>query len=288
MEYITSKLFERYGIPHGFMTRRGGVSVGEAFGSLNVSSSRKDADLRTDSTANVDENYRRIFAEFGTVPERCVNATQTHSDIILEVKSEDGGLGTIYSHGFMPECDGLLLRPNSGIDAVCVKTADCTPVIFANTKTGSVCAVHAGWRGTVKGIAAKAAALLAEESDVRDVIAAIGPCIGKCCYEVGEEVRRAAYEYFASETNDPSLSEALTEKCFAPKPGGKFMADLVALNREIIALCGVPEENIDSVGLCTCCTRRDGEPLFFSHRASGGHSGGELTLVKTGLLKIDD
>lgn len=285
MEYITSKLFERYGIPHGFMTRRGGVSVGEAFGSLNVSSSRKDAGFNTDLTANVDENYRRIFAEFGTVPERCVNATQTHSDIILEVKSADGGLGTIYSRGYMPECDGLLLHPNSGIDAVCVKTADCTPVIFANTKTGSVCAVHAGWRGTVKGISAKAAALLGEESDVRDVIAAIGPCIGKCCYEVGEEVRSAACEYFLSETNDASFSEALTAKCFAPKPGGKFMADLIALNREMIALCGVPRENIDSVGLCTCCTRRDGAPLFFSHRASGGHSGGELTLVQSFALQ---
>lgn len=275
MEYITSELFRRCGIPHGFMTRHGGVSHGIAFGSLNVSSSRTDTDLHTDSPSNVDENYRRIFAEFGTVPERCVNATQTHSDIILEVKGSDGGLGTMFSRGFMPECDGLLLKPRCGIDAVCVKTADCVPIILANVSTGSVCAVHAGWRGTVKGIAAKAAMLLAEESDISHVIAAIGPCIGKCCYEVGEEVRTSAGECLSRLGGKADACDFF----FTPKKNGKYMADLAALNLEILALCGVPRESIDSVGLCTCCATRDGEPLFFSHRGSGGHSGAFLTLV---------
>ena len=276
MEYITSELFRRCGIPHGFMTRHGGVSRGTAFGSLNVSSSRTDNDLRTDKSENVDENYRRIFAEFGTVPERCVNATQTHSDIILEVKEADGGLGTVFSRGFMPECDGLILKRDTGIDAVCVKTADCVPIILANVSTGSVCAVHAGWRGTVKGIAAEAAGRLAKESDISHVIAAIGPCIGKCCYEVGEEVKTSAEECLSRLGGKKGVCDF-----FTPKKNGKYMADLASLNLEILALCGLPRENTDSVGLCTCCAKKDGEPLFFSHRASGGHSGAFLTLVMT-------
>ncbi len=280
MKYYTSALFEKHGIKHLFATRHGGVSTHPDFAGLNVSSSRKNSEGSPDKISNVYENYKIILSHFGISPECAVNATQTHSDIILCPGKEDCGKGVIPERGFLPSCDGIIAGKTSPIKALCVKTADCVPIIFANLFTGDVCAVHAGWRGTVADIAGKAVSTLLEKGGKSsDIIAAIGPCIGRCCYEVSSDVRNAAEEILIK------TGENLTDNFFTPvvEKEGKFMADLSALNRELIMRRDVPAGNIDILGLCTCCyTAPDtGIKDFFSHRGSGGHSGTQLTVISS-------
>ncbi len=257
--YYTSPLFDSLEIPHLFATRFGGVSGG-AFDSLNVSTARKDADGFTDSPENVEENYRRALSVMGTLPENACAAKQVHSDKVVEVSSSDGGKGILCGVPAMPDCDGIIARKNTEkISSVCVKTADCVPVLMKNVKTGDVCAVHAGWRGTVMDIAGKAARKLAN-GNMTDIVAAIGPCIGQCCYEVGAEVYTAFEQLFKSKIADYDINLLFT---------ADIHLDLALANRELLKLAGVKEDNIDVSGICTCCSGDE----FFSHRASGGHSG---------------
>lgn len=270
-----SKLFTQHGIPHLFASRHGGVSKGEAFGTLNISTARTDASFCHDDPENVFENYKIILKELGTTPERAVNATQTHSDIVISVGENDGGRGTTADGGYMQECDGVLLtRKNQGVDAVCVKTADCVPILLADVKSGCVCAIHAGWRGTVAGIAERAIEAMERENCRReDIIAAIGPCIGVCCYEVGDEVYKAVENAFKSR------KIPCDDSVIYRKPNGKYMLDLSAVNREIMLYAGLKRGHIDELGMCTCCSSDSVGQLFFSHRQSAGHSGAELSVV---------
>lgn len=257
--YYTSPLFGSLGIPHLFATRFGGVSDG-AFDSLNVSTARKDADGFTDKAENVEENYRRALSVIGEIPEKSCAAKQVHSDTIIEASFSDGGKGILCKLPQMPDCDGVIVRKNTGnLDSVCVKTADCVPILMKNMKTGDVCAVHAGWRGTVMDIAGKAAIKLAN-GNAADVVAAIGPCIGQCCYEVGAEVFAEFEKLFKSKDEGFDMNVLFTSDRHL---------DLVSANRELLKFSGVRPENVDVSGICTCCFSDE----FFSHRAWGGFSG---------------
>ena len=275
MKYCTSQLLTSHGFSHLFATRHGGVSTHPEFASLNVSFSRKNSEGMTDSAQNVFENYKIILGELGISPEYAVNATQVHSDIILSPNCKDGGRGIDPSLGFMPDCDGVLITAETEIRAACVKTADCTPILFANNATGAVCAVHAGWRGTVADISGRAVEkLLATGGTCADIIAAIGPCIGKCCYEVSRDVKDAAQAILGK--GGKSAEEFFTE---VHGKDGKYMADLAGLNRYLICRRGVPDGNVDILNLCTSCHTDAGKHDFFSHRASGGHSGTQLSVI---------
>ncbi|MBQ1205842.1 MAG: laccase domain-containing protein, partial [Clostridia bacterium] len=132
------------------------------------------------------------------------------------------------------------------------------PVLLCD-KNKTVCAaVHAGWRGTVGGITKNAISMMVEAGvDKNDILAAIGPCIGCCCYEVGAEVRD---EFIAA---SPEYSAF-----FAPK-GEKFMLDLNLANESILISSGLKPENVSRLDLCTKCN----EKHFFSHRRSGTNRG---------------
>ncbi len=276
--YYTSPLFDDHGIPHMFCTRHGGVSSGD-FDSLNVSTARKDLQGLCDSLSNVEENYRRALSVLGCTPENSCAARQVHSDIVAEVCENDFGKGIIASSPVMNDCDGVILRKSvANTGAVCVKTADCVPILLADLSTGDVCAVHAGWRGSAADIAAKAATKLSRGKP-ENIIAAIGPCIGLCCYEVGGEVYSAFDFLFKS--RDCSYN---TDGVFTISPvcsmGGKRHLNLALANAELLKLCGVKEENIDISGICTCCFKDEkGKSVFFSHRGWGGHSGTFLSAV---------
>lgn len=271
--YYTSPLLSESGFSHMFCTRHGGVSRGD-FESLNVSTARKDRNGFADSASHVEENYRRALHVLKTQPEEACAAKQVHSDILHYVAVTDGGRGILEHLSPLSDCDGVLLTPeNEKIRAVCVKTADCVPILLANRQTGAVCAVHAGWRGSAADIAGKAATALAD-GHMENVLAAIGPCIGLCCYEVGDELYRAFSRLFhynkAADEVDRYLP--LFPSC---SMGGKRHADLAGINRVLLEYHGVLPGNIDVSSLCTSCTTdaATGEKLFFSHRASGGHSG---------------
>jgi YfiH family protein len=222
-----------------FSTRLGGTSE-PPFGSLNLGL------LTEDDPEAVKENRRCLAAALGREPEQLVFARQIHGTHLI-----DHSKGSGESRGsFRPlyvqkeprdglvEADGHVVR-EPGL-APLVFVADCLPVALRGP--GGLAMVHAGWRGLAGGILAAAA------EAVRATSAAIGPGIGRCCYEVGEEVLEA----------------------FGDLGGGVArgrMLDLPEIARRRLVEAGV--ESIESAGLCTGCEQE----LFFSHRRDRGRTG---------------
>ena len=153
--------------------------------------------------------------------------------------------------------------------AVAVRTADCVPLLMADAATGAVAAVHAGWRGTAAGVATAAVEAMTREYGSRpsDIVAAIGPCIGACCYEVGSELVDA----FAAAGHERHL----IARWFAspPPPRGSrgrvtLRLDLAGANRDQLVLAGVSEERVFDCGLCTAMHLE----VLTSYRAEGHHA----------------
>ncbi|MBQ9848408.1 MAG: peptidoglycan editing factor PgeF [Clostridia bacterium] len=242
-----SRLFSANGIAHAFFTKKGGVSTG-VFESLNFSTGNGSI---KDSRENVLKNHAIAASLFGLTVRDICRSVQTHTSTVETVNSSHRGKGLTaepFDHGV----DGMVTAEKNLL--LSIRTADCVPVLLADKEGKAVGAVHAGWRGTVGGITVNAVEKMVELGARREnIIAAIGPCIANCCYEVGGE-----------------LFEAFTEKnesysaFFKPK-GEKFMLDLVFANRFILEQVGIPPENISSADICTRC---NGD-RFFSHRLSG-------------------
>lgn len=170
--------------------------------------------------------------------------------------------------GSLPEGD-IVVATDVG-QAVAVQVADCVPLLLADTRTGAVAAAHAGWRGTAAGVAARAVAALRDlaGTDPADVVAAIGPSIGPCCYEVGDEVRRA----FARE------HDGAADAWFAPGGEGRWWLDLWAANRDQLTSAGVVDRRVHVARLCTVT----GAASFFSYRAHGATAGRMCGAIRAG------
>ncbi len=262
--FYESTLFVKNSIPHLFASRMGGASDGD-FDSLNFSTVRKNRHGNTDSEDNVAENYRRVLSLFDLTKEKVADMRQIHSDIVLS------------ANNVRQECDGIYSAKGWEIQAACVKTADCVPVLLYDTANDAFCAIHAGWRGTVSGICKKAVEAMRNLHSSACIIAAIGPCIGKCCYEVGKEVYDRALEGFAAAGGNVRTAEA----CFTATGEMKYHVDLGLLNGAYLELSGLCDREISVSGMCTCCYEEGGKKPFFSHRASGGFSGTQISLVKS-------
>ncbi len=188
------------------------------------------------------ENVHRLGASLGVA--RVVMVHQVHQAHVVVVRD---GVPTPEGR---PEGDVLI--SNHPDVAIAVRAADCVPVLIADRSTGTVAAVHAGWRGTAAKAAMAAVVALRGEfgADPHTMVAAIGPSIGRCCYEVGSELVDA----FAAAGHE----RYLIERWFvAPPPGRGSRAraplhlDVAGANRDQLMLAGVPEENIYLSGLCT-------------------------------------
>ncbi len=281
--YYTSSLFDKHGIPHFFAAKHGGKSGGDFF-SLNISTSRRDRHGNADSIGNVEKNLSLGLELLGSFPERACMMKQIHSADIE--RAEISCAKVFCGKGDFQPCDGIFAEKGDIADTLCVKTADCVPVLVYDVKNDVAMALHAGWRGTVGNICGKAVAKLNELHDDAQVIAAIGPCILDCCYEVNSLVYDAATK--ACELSDNAKEACILpseiEKCFTKRYFAdgeqKFRVSLSSLNKVFLESAGVPSENIDSAELCTCCHRDGGEEIFFSHRASGGFSGTQMSVVK--------
>jgi len=171
-------------------------------------------------------------------------AKQVHGRTVVVVRDGDGLLAA------MPEADAFV--SSSRDVAVAIRVADCVPVLMADRHRGVVAAVHAGWRGTAARAATAALEALAREFGTRpaDLVAAIGPSIGPCCYEVGTELVDA----FAAAGHE----RYLIDRWFlapAPPRGSRerprLRLDVAGANRDQLLLAGVPEDQIFSSGLCT-------------------------------------
>jgi hypothetical protein len=240
---------------HGFTTRLGGVSEG-VYASLNLGVNRGD------DKAAVRENYRRIMAALGIAPGKLVFSHQVHKADIRPVTSAD--CGDIFD-AVPYEADGLITN-EKGL-ALIIFTADCIPILLEDTVTGAVGAVHAGWRGTALGIAREAVSAMAREygSDPKNIRAAIGPGIGRCCFETGAEVPEAMTALLGARALE-----------FINTNGEKSMVDLKAINHAVLISAGVKLENIDVSPECTKCSHEK----YWSHRYTGGVRGSQASIIK--------
>lgn len=252
---LVSTLLESANVRHAFTTRRGGVSTGE-FSSLNLRISCAD------SRENVFKNYELLADTLGFETKNVVMSHQVHSNF---VRRADAGEGLFAPD--RPNADGLVSdRENL---ALFVFSADCVPILLADTATGAVAAVHAGWRGTALGILGEAVRRMAEEygTNPADIVAAIGPHISQDRFETGGEVYDAMRAHFGEKTDEHTI-----------KRGEKFFPDLGLLNREELIRAGVCLENIDLDTHCTMC-----EPEYFwSHRRTGDARGVQGAVILPG------
>ncbi len=224
-----------------FTTRAGGVSEGP-YDSLNLGI------LTEDDAVAVEENRRRLAAALGLAADRVAIGRQVHG---AELAVHDGQQRPAYFAApdpSIPEVDGHVIP--AGADrapsAALVFVADCLPIALSGP--GGVAMLHCGWRGLAAGILARAAAAIGAAD------AAIGPGIGPCCYEVGDEV--------IGEFSDLGTGIANGQRL-----------DLVEVARRLLARAGV--ERAAAAGLCTSCEAE----LFFSHRRDAGRTGRQAGLA---------
>ena len=199
----------------------------------------------TTRESNVEDNFDGWCEYLGVDGTNFIHPTQTHTPNIQTA---------VIGGSDYPDTDSLIL--NNHNQAIYLRFADCTPVIIYDKKANIGAVAHAGWRGTVNSIAPKTVKKLLEQSgsDITDIYAAIGPAIGSCCYNVGEEVINGIKE-----------SVIHYEKCIFNRDNNTFV-DLKLANKEQLIDAGVPESNIDVCPFCTSC-RND---LFFSYRKENG------------------
>lgn len=256
--YITfPKLTETGVVRHAFSTRLGGVSKGR-YATMNLSLTNGD------DRENVLENYKRLCGEIGIDINHLVLSRQTHTNNVKSVTSADRGTG-IFKDSFS-DIDGLITN-ESGV-ALVTQYADCTPLLFCDPVKRVIASSHAGWRGTVKEIGRVTVEKMVNEygCDTKDIIACIGPCIGKCCYEVDEPV----YSEFLK------LSYLKLDGIFTDKGNGKYMLSLVEANRQILVNAGIKQENMDLSDICTCCN----SDTLHSHRATNGERGNLAVIIE--------
>lgn len=250
--YLTSPLLDEAGAKHFFATRKGGVSKG-VFGGWNFASG---VGKTTDTEENVLENYRRAAELFGLSLSDICRSYQAHTSKCITVDDTHRGVGTTKPK-FDFGVDGLVSKTKDLL--LSVRTADCVPILLFDPKKQVCAAIHAGWRGTVGNIvAAGVQEMTSRGCEPGEILAAIGPCIGACCYQVGGEV----YQAF-SRLGDFS-------SCFTPDAeAGKYLLDLTSANRLLLLRTGLTEDHIDEARVCTQC---HGE-YFFSHRRMGAERG---------------
>jgi len=256
-------------LTHGFSTRDGGESSiltstdtrKNTAGVLNLGFSEWD------DRASVEENRRRYMRALGASSMMLVPLRQFHSDVIHTVNSAPRE--PLRGDALITQTPKLLLA---------VQTADCIPILLADPRNRVVAAIHAGWRGTAKRIAEKTVGRMRMVfgSKPTGIIAALGPGIGRCCYEVGADVVKEFAGQFDHARNwfegpfdaiasgeDPNPLPWLSMRPPGhPAPEARAFLDLHAANRAILESAGLLARNISSSGFCTSC-RTD---LFFSYR----------------------
>lgn len=231
-------------LAHGVFTRNGGSSAAP-WASLNLGGNVGD------SPTAVRENHERMYAAAGVNGARACTVWQVHGVDTLIVD------GPVRGRRWLAQADAMLTdRPDTPLT---MRFADCTPVLFHDPVKGVIGMAHAGWRGTVLGMAARVVGLMrrAYGSRPADIQAAIGPCIGPDRYQVGEEVVQAVERYFGA-------TDGLVRR---DSQDGSAYLDLWAANQLDLERAGV--DQIEVAGLCTA--ERTDE--FFSHRAEQGRTG---------------
>ncbi len=240
------------GISHAFSTRIGGVSKG-IYADMNLASNKGD------EPENVEENYRRMAKAVGVERDNIIGGFQTHTTNVCAVN---------FSHLGLTSEEKLELFDLDGIDGLCtdekglalaVYAADCVPLYFYDPKREAIAVSHAGWRGTVNGMAKKTVEKMVEEygCEPKNILVAIGPSISFDSFEVDKP---CADEFLKLEDSDEFVTHIKDEK---------YKVDLWQCNKSILLKSGILEENITIGGVCTV----KNSDLVFSHRVTKGRRG---------------
>jgi YfiH family protein len=255
---------------HGFSTRPGGVSPLDGERVLNLGFTEGD------TRENVIENRRRFQSALGANDLQLISLKQIHSDVVH-----------LFDNIPAKSCSGDASATNRPDLLLGVQTADCVPILLVDTKKRAVAAVHAGWRGTLARIVVKAIGRMQMQFGTKpaDLLAAIGPAIGGCCYEVGTEVAIQFQSQFADAPewfdefrtgDEPNPVQWLNMMPPGHQPPPKnVLLDLKKANRAQLLDAGLRAQNIFVSDLCTAC-RRD---LLFSYRKEGSQSGRMMSVI---------
>ncbi|MCR5136444.1 MAG: peptidoglycan editing factor PgeF [Oscillospiraceae bacterium] len=236
--------------PHVFTTRYGGVSTGH-LSSLNLIHGHGDR------PENIRENFRRATALLGAGPNDCAVTNQVHRNTVRAVDERDRH----ESLSSVPyEADGIVTAIQ-GMPLFCF-TADCVPILLCDPEAKVVGAVHAGWRSAAADIIKNAVTAMVELGAVPEQIrAAIGPAIGKCCFETDDDVPEAIEAWL----------EGDTEGLFERRSDGKTMVDLRGAAARRLLQLGLLPGHIDVSDECTFCSH----DKYWSHRYTKGLRGGQ-------------
>jgi YfiH family protein len=245
-------------VAHGFTWHQGGAGrylrsralsalAGHAFTTRQLAF--RDSSFEPDAA--------RLASEFGADPDRFVWVTQVHGRAVLVVApGEDAG--------GRPEADAIVSTDPARV--IAVRVADCVPVLLADRQRRVVAAVHAGWRGTCAGVVGAAvSAIDALGVPAGDLVAAVGPSIGPCCYQVDERVRGA----FLGVTPDAAA-------WFAEDGPGHWRLDLWQATFDQLEACGVPPSDIHLSRICTADSPED----CFSYRREGAAAGRMVAAIQ--------
>jgi len=260
VKFITIPFFEKTGlVNHGFSTRLGGVSKG-IYESMNLGFNTGD------NYKAVKENFQRFCNAINIPIEHLVFSDQVHEDKIIIVDKKDLGKGILKERDYKG-VDGLITQ-TSGV-ALVTFFAACVPLFFLDPVKKVIALSHAGWRGTVKEIGPKTVRKMEEKFNCNpsDILAAIGPSIGQCCFEVSEDVKIEVEKIY---------SHDIIEKIVKRKNNNKYMIDLWTANEISLMNVGILKENITKTDICTMCNK----DILFSHRGSEGKRGSLAAIME--------
>jgi YfiH family protein len=248
-DFIESGVLRAAGFRHAFFTRRGGVSTGP-YESLNFSRAVGD------DAASVAANVALAASVLGVGPKRVYYLSQVHGAVTHVLAGDETPEALLEREG-----DALASRA-PGL-ACGVRTADCVPVLVGDLKSGAAAAIHAGWRGIVRGVLEAGVARLRElAGGDTELVAALGPHIRLWAFEVGEDVA-------------DEIASASAVPCVVRRDGMKPHVRLDNVVRAKLAALGLRPEHIDDVGGCTAT-----EPeRFFSYRRDGKVGGRHLSAI---------
>jgi polyphenol oxidase len=245
-----------------------------------------------------EEGWRLLASAVAVQPSRLARLKQVHGTRVVVIRRGDPVPAPLGSPAVADDDDG---RPRADIVmtddpavAVAVQVADCVPLLLADPVTGAVAAVHAGWRGTAAGAARQAVAAMQLHFGTRpaDLVAAIGPSIGPCCYQVGADVvdafqaaghaDAAIREWFRPEGSPQSWrgASALRDAVQAGLPDAplKYRLDVPAANIDELRAAGLDPARIAACSLCTACH----PSVFPSYRRDGAGTGRLAAIIRPG------
>ncbi len=241
LEYLVSPLLESEGVLHCFTTRLGGYSKGH-LESLNLGLGRGDDE------ASLKKNYEKVALALGFNMEKLSITKQIHKTRSAYIKEP-----VLRSEG----CDALF-TDRAGIPLMSY-SADCVPVLMYDSRRKAAATVHSGWRGTAAKICAHVIGDMHEAlgTEPGDLVCAIGPSIGQCCFQIRDDAVKVFKENF--EDTDFIRSEG---------DGVHYRADIWEAVRRTLTESGVRDENIDLAAECSCCN-----DIYFSCRRQKGKFG---------------